>query len=85
MLRSSAMLPTRGAQETCVALGDTWTWDGAGWIQHDVPGPSARYGSAIATLNDTVVLFGGAGPSNGVTYGDTWTWDGAIWSERDVT
>lgn len=24
-------------------LGDTWEWNGASWMQQNVPGPNARY------------------------------------------
>jgi N-acetylneuraminic acid mutarotase len=68
-----------------VVLSDTWTWNGTGWTQQNVVGPSAR-GTAMATLHDTVVLFGGFYDS---TYpidslGDTWTWDGSTWTEQNV-
>lgn len=69
------------------AFSDTWTWDGTAWTQHGVVGPSARYASAAATLDDgTMVLFGGAWDWDGVSnmpdqiYGDTWTWDGVGWT-----
>jgi hypothetical protein len=62
-------------------LGDTWVFDG-GWSQRSVPGPSARHGHAMATLNGVVVLFGGADESG--VLGDTWTFDGAKWTQENV-
>ena len=64
-------------------LGDTWTWNGASWTQLDVEGPSARVGAAMATLDHTVVLFGGMDES-GTILADTWTWDGTTWTQVDV-
>ena len=65
-------------------FGDTWTWDGVGWAQENVPGPSARSGAAMAAMGATLVLFGGL-TADGEDLGDTWIWDGASWSERRVT
>jgi hypothetical protein len=78
-----------GADATAqLTLGDTWTWDGRTWTQHEVTGPSPRADAAIATLDDgTVVLFGGVdalGTPQAAPLGDTWTWDGAAWTRHDV-
>jgi hypothetical protein len=32
---------------TITYFGDTWTWDGASWTQHNVPGPSPRMGALM--------------------------------------
>jgi hypothetical protein len=62
-------------------FGDTWTWDGATWEQENAaPSPAARDSHAMATLGDTVVLFGGASATAALN--DTWTWDGARWTPR---
>ena len=63
-------------------LGDTWSWDGAAWHGATGPGPSARYGAALAydAARHVFLLFGGQtarGASN-----ETWTWDGTRWAER---
>jgi N-acetylneuraminic acid mutarotase len=66
-------------------LGDTWTFDGARWTRFNGVGPTARYGHAMATLGNVVVMFGGlvltthfgeVGAGN-----DTWTFDGAEWRQ----
>jgi len=80
-----------GGYDAVSDLGDTWTWDGVSWTQQDVSGPSpARSSAAMATLNGTVVLFGGLREGSAVipaaeaTLSDTWTWDGAKWTKLDV-
>jgi N-acetylneuraminic acid mutarotase len=63
---------------------DTWEWDGSTWTSLASPvSPPARYGFAVATWNQTVVLFGGwdfiggAGePSH-----DTWALTGGEWTQ----
>jgi hypothetical protein len=56
------------------SLDDTWTWDGTSWAQQNVPGPPGQYSAGMATLNGTVVMFGG----------DTWTWDGTSWTPHTL-
>ena len=68
-------------------LGDTWLWDGSTWTQDNVAGPSARAYHGMATLNGTVVLFGGCLFSDWDcvnTLSDTWTWNGASWTVHNV-
>lgn len=59
-------------------LGDTWEWDGVGWIRMSERGPLPRSGAAMAWHPGlrAVVLFGGSGGP----LGDTWTWDGKDWT-----
>ncbi len=72
-----------GAGPTITDLGDTWQFDGATWTKRDVPGPSVRAGSALATLGNKLVLFGG---SHGNTrFDETWSWDGNAWTHLAVT
>jgi hypothetical protein len=60
-------------------VDETWVWDGATWTQeHQATSPSARTEAAAATLDGSVVLFGGAGP---FALGDTWLWNGAEWTQ----
>jgi N-acetylneuraminic acid mutarotase len=62
---------------TLNVMSDTWEWDGSEWTRNMAPGgPEARWGHAMATLGDKVMLFGGyaAGSVN-----DTWQWDGQAW------
>jgi hypothetical protein len=62
-------------------LGDTWTWDGAGWHQVAVNGPTPRYLAALAYDSDhqSYVLFGGH-TATGIS-DETWTWDGKSWKQ----
>jgi hypothetical protein len=67
-----------------IDLGDTWSFDGTGWTQLTITGPSARRLFGMATLNGKIILFGGV--SGGGSYlGDTWAFDGATWSELNVS
>jgi hypothetical protein len=85
---SSALL--FGGQGNCTGfcnstfLNDTWTWNGTGWTQQNVTGPSARDDYAIAALGGTVVLFGGYNIGVG-SLSDTWTWNGASWTQQNGT
>lgn len=70
-----------GAVQMSDDLADTWTFDGSVWKElHPPHSPSARDESAVATVGNLVVLFGGAGPNG--PFGDTWIWDGTDWSAR---
>jgi N-acetylneuraminic acid mutarotase len=60
-------------------LADTWTWNGAGWKELNVSGPSPRAGAGMAPLGGKLVLFGGMDGSENVL-SDTWTWDGSTWT-----
>jgi N-acetylneuraminic acid mutarotase len=78
------------------SLGDTWTYDGTSWTQQGVTGPGARSGAGMATLNDSIVLFGGIAdvyPCGGPVYpegppcifpDDTWTWDARSWTKQTL-
>jgi N-acetylneuraminic acid mutarotase len=83
---SKGVLLFGGSDTTGNVLGDTWTWDGASWTRRDFIGPPARYGATMATLRDTVVLFGGLAVGDGglAALDDTWTWDGSSWTRQDV-
>lgn len=63
-------------------LDDTWTFDGAKWVDVSSPGPSPRKQAAAAYHPDSemVVLFGGQGAGD-VFLSDTWLWDGKSWHE----
>jgi hypothetical protein len=54
-------------------LGDTWTWDGTTWTQHQGAGPSPRRAPLARDGGGNVLLFGG----DNVTgyFGDTWIWN----------
>jgi galactose oxidase-like protein len=64
------------------ALGDTWTWDGARWIElAPAVSPPPRYGAALALdpASGKLLLFGGYGQAE---RNDTWTWDGVAWHQE---
>ncbi len=64
-------------------LGDTWEWDGQGWIRcTPLHSPSARsyHGLAFDPVRGKTVLFGGIGSA--AQLGDTWEWDGVDWLQR---
>jgi cysteine-rich repeat protein len=68
-----------------VTLGDTWEWNGSGWLDvtpaTNNPPPRDNGAMAYDAARRRVVLFGG---SSGVaSLNDTWEWDGNEW--RNVT
>ena len=61
-------------------LGDTWIWNGNGWAQRPVSGPSARSDHAMASLGSGVLLFGGRDTPGNINLNDTWYWNGTAWT-----
>jgi hypothetical protein len=63
------------------ALGDTWEYDGKGWIRRDGPAPPPRFSPGIAydSKRGLVIIFGGLGEKGFL--GDTWGWDGSSWKQ----
>jgi hypothetical protein len=63
----------------------TWIWNGTQWSNPltTAMSPPSRQSSALATLNDKVLLFGGCQSCGGNfgLMGDTWEWDGQSWTE----
>jgi hypothetical protein len=67
-------------------LNDTWTFDGTTWREVTVASPPPpRCTASMATLGETVVLFGGNACEDviggGAVLDDTWTFDGTTWTE----
>jgi hypothetical protein len=62
---------------------DTWTWDGAHWVEeHPGTFPTPRAWASVATLGDTVVMYGGRSDLNSAaSIDETWTWDGTNWAK----
>jgi len=60
-------------------FGDTWEWDGDGWVQVSDTGPTPRASPKLAYDADrnVAVLFGGY--ANGEHVFDTWEWDSQGW------
>ncbi len=66
-------------------LNDTWTWDGSSWTAiSTATAPPPRVNLAMATLGNTVVVFGGQ-DALGNSLGDTWTWDGQAWTQAPLS
>jgi hypothetical protein len=66
-----------------IVYGDTWEWDGSGWLQRfPVTSPSPRYGASMAydSSRNVALLFGGR-PTDPIPTNDTWEWDGQEWRE----
>ncbi len=67
------------------ALGDTWAWNGNGWILRvasSLAGKRSQGAMAFDAASGTMVVFGGA--SDAQFLADTWTWDGrdSSWTQR---
>jgi len=62
-------------------FGDTWEWDGEGWVQVADTGPDARASVKLSYDSDrnVTVLFGGYN-TDGHQF-DTWEWDGTGWTQ----
>jgi Galactose oxidase, central domain len=73
-----------GTNYSDAASDETWLWNGTTWTELEVPGPSARNFTAMATLGGTVILFGGCNFTCDTVFGDTWIWDGASWTQLNV-
>jgi cysteine-rich repeat protein len=78
-----------GGRTPTGVLGDTWTWDGASWVQlSPALSPSARMAAAATydPVRDEVIVFGGTTANiNGTALRDTWTWNGTTWAQRATT
>jgi hypothetical protein len=62
-------------------LNDAWEWDGATWTSLALAtSPPARFGAALALLNDGLVLFGG-GDLGGALLHDSWSLTGGQWTQ----
>jgi hypothetical protein len=61
-------------------FGDTWEWDGEGWVQvQDTgPAPSALVGLAFDSDRNVAVLF-----TQTDTAWETWEWVGSTWTQVD--
>lgn len=69
-----------GRDGSHVYLSETWSWDGANWIQlKPAQSPSPRMNPSMVSFNNGVLLYGGLEPSR--ENNDTWTWDGQTWRQ----
>ncbi|MCG3126750.1 MAG: hypothetical protein CHACPFDD_01604 [Phycisphaerae bacterium] len=62
-------------------FGDTWEWDGKGWLLRATGGPAPRSDHTLVydSARRVCVLFGGE--SSTTMFGDTWEWDGVLWRQ----
>jgi hypothetical protein len=65
-------------------FGDTWEWDGDGWVQvaDTGPAPSTFVGLAFDSLRNVVVFFNSNATN---TACETWEWDGEGWTQVEDT
>jgi hypothetical protein len=68
-----------------IRFGDTWEWDGEGWVQvaDTGPAPTAFAGLAFDSVRNVAVLFTSNEPNAGPW--ETWEWDGQGWTQVDDT
>ncbi|HEY1956849.1 MAG TPA: kelch repeat-containing protein [Polyangiaceae bacterium] len=60
---------------------ETWLWTGDGWTQQATSGaPPARFVPAVASLGDSVVLFGGLVLGGSTFLDDTWVLHDGAWA-----
>lgn len=69
-------------------LGDTWRWKGKRWKRLKKVGtpPDPRYGARMAldTVNQGLILFGGASDKAPYYFDDTWFWNSAKWEKLEA-
>jgi hypothetical protein len=81
---SSARSLLWGGGTDSTVFGDTWEWDGEGWVQvaDTGPAPNAYAGIAFDSNRSVTVLF----TSNRTnTAWETWEWDGEGWTQVEDT
>jgi hypothetical protein len=68
--------------QNCTPYGDTWEWNGTGWMQRASGGPAPRAytGLAFDRHRSRSVLFSGA--VLGSFPNDVWEWNGGEWIQR---
>ena len=75
--------PAVAGVSSSATLGDTWEWDGTGWISVTTAiAPTPREGHAMAydSTRHRVVLYGGELYSGVTSLDDTWEYDGTSWT-----
>ncbi len=68
------------------SLNDTWLWDGVTWTQFTgTTAPPTLYGHAMAADSpNSVVVFGGWGPTGEDPLNQTWRFDGSKWTQIGI-
>ena len=75
-----------GGTDGSTTFGDTWTFDGADWVEVAGSGPAPRHDHAMAMhhySDDSMIVFGGRDRTGGLL-GDTWIWNGASWARQST-
>lgn len=73
-----------GYDDSTPLLGDTWEWDGGGWVQVEDTGPAPFVfaGLAFDSRRNVAVFFSS---NEATTAWETWEWDGQAWTQVDDT
>jgi Galactose oxidase, central domain len=73
-----------GGHDGTAFFGDTWEWDGSGWVQvaDTGPAPFAAVGLAFDSIRNIAVLF--TSDLNSTAF-ETWEWDGEAWTQVEDT
>jgi hypothetical protein len=77
-----------GGNTATGAVADTWTYDGAQWLQHTTAvAPTARRAVAMDydPLRQVIILYGGCDATCTTGLSDTWTWNGTSWTQLAAT
>jgi hypothetical protein len=71
-----------GGFDSIGPYGDTWEWDGSGWVQvaDTGPAPFGAVGLAFDSVRNVTVLF--TSDENSAVF-QTWEWDGEAWTQVD--
>ncbi len=67
---------------TSNATSQTWTWNGAHWLQQHpatVPAPVEGACAGFDTASGQMIMVGGTTPSTQTTHNETWNWTGSNW------
>jgi N-acetylneuraminic acid mutarotase len=82
-----------GVSTEGLLTSDTYTWNGsmgsngAAWVLRSFTGPPVRENSVVASVDGTIVMFGGQGlvGDGGFAHlAETWIWDGNSWTQANV-
>jgi len=73
-----------GGGDSTAYFGDTWEWDGSGWVQVADTGraPFAAVGLVFDSIRNLTVLF--TSDVNATAF-ETWEWDGEAWTQVEDT
>src|SRR5215207_838598 len=83
-MSSTAKTHLWGGAEGSQRFGDTWEWDGSGWVQVADTGPTPflAVGLAFDSVRNVTVLFTS---DENLTAFETWEWNGDGWTQVEDT